>query len=358
MRLLIETLFPNEMYVDMGGFSVSVPTAITYIFEWVFHIFFITICTLWRRFGQPRIQDFSLNDPQISKRHYQNNQTAFPVAVLFLSSIILPLFLSVATTYFNQQVYSKKQLYWNLHVSCLSTLTANSLQVFVVSILKNLVGKPRPDFISRCMPDYNILLPTPSRTADVSICRNNARGRILQQGFQSYPSGHAAVVSTNFMMLFVLLAKNLKVFKSRDSISAFVYGVPIFMILLVNSTSVSDHRHFMGDVIAGDVIGLASSVASLGLYYKNPFSLNETSYLKPFGPRRFFLNKIAKESLSSRLNSKDVGEFVFDEDIQDNDNANSNENNNDEQKNNPYNTDREQPIPSLKLSSFIKNMKE
>lgn len=356
MKLLVETLFPNDMYIDVSGFSVSVPTSITYIFEWIFHIFFITVCTLWRRFSQPRIQDFSLNDPQISKRHYPNNQTAFPIIALFLSSIALPFGLGITTTYFNKQVYSKKQLYWNLHVNCLSTLTANSLQVFVVSILKNLVGKPRPDFISRCSPDYNLQLPTPSRTADVSVCRNIARGRVLQVGFQSFPSGHAAVVSTNFTMLFVLLAKNLKVFKSRDSISGFVYGIPIFMILLVNSTSISDHRHFMSDVIAGDVIGLASSFASLGLYYKNPLMLNEASYLKPYGPRRFFLNRVSQQSASSKLNHGDIGEFVFDEDIDDN--ASQNKANNDETKDNHYNSDREQPVASLKLSSFLRNGKE
>lgn len=354
MRLFIETLFPSEMYVDVGGFSVSVPTFVTYLFEWMFHIFFIAVCILWQRFGQPRVQDFSLNDPQISKKHYPNNQTAFPTVVLFLTSMLLPFFLSFTITYFNNQVHSKKQLYWNLHITSLSTLTANSLQLFVVSIFKNLVGKPRPDFISRCIPDYNILLPTPSRTTDVSICRNKAKGRLLQQGFQSFPCGHAAVTTTNFMMLFVLLAKNFKVFKSRDSLTEFVYGTPIFAIFLVNATSVSDHRHFMADVIAGDIIGLAASIASLCVYYKDSFILNETSYLKPFGPRRFFLNKVSEESLSARLNSEGIGEFIFDDDIEFTDINKSSE----ASKKNVFNSDRQQTIPSLKLSSFLNNMNE
>lgn len=372
MQYLINIIFKNDMFADVGGLTLSIPTLASYVLEWMFHIFFIIICIVLRRFTQPRIQDFSLLDPSISKRYYANNLTAFPVFLLFISAIFLPFCISFFINYQNKRVYSIKQKLWNIHTNGLAILFANSLQVFLVSVLKSLVGKPRPDLISRCNPDYNIPTTNPARVVDVTVCRNNARGVLLLQGFQSFPSGHAAAASTNFIILFVTIARNFNIFnKKKDSISLLGYGFPLVMILIINATSVSDHRHFIGDVIAGDILGFFASLVSLNLYYKNPLKFNQNSYLKPFGPRRFFMN-----SQGSSVNKEGV--FIFDEDeegeevgedsksnfkmhtnsannLTNSSNGVNNENNNNDKTKHNHQQNTE---PSLRLSSLIGLRKE
>ncbi len=65
--------------------------------------------------------------------------------------------------------------------------------------MKNLFGKPRPDMISRCQPDVsNVQDYVVSRYAfgdgflvSAAICQQTDIG-ILNDGFRSFPSGHAS----------------------------------------------------------------------------------------------------------------------------------------------------------------------
>lgn len=58
--------------------------------------------------------------------------------------------------------------------------------------LKNAIGKPRPDIVSRCKPDPD-LLENPSFTlVNATICDPNVEHHILADGFKSFPSGHSS----------------------------------------------------------------------------------------------------------------------------------------------------------------------
>ncbi len=69
---------------------------------------------------------------------------------------------------------------------------------------KNLVGKPRPDLLARCNPDFSRLLSSTAggigdqvdegiNLISWTICRNP--GSTLDDGFRSFPSGHSSCMS-------------------------------------------------------------------------------------------------------------------------------------------------------------------
>lgn len=74
-----------------------------------------------------------------------------------------------------------------------------ALAMLITDSLKNLMGKPRPDMLSRCDPDLALLEAEGIGRGLVTwnICRNLEKGvgigfDDLRDGFRSFPSGHAS----------------------------------------------------------------------------------------------------------------------------------------------------------------------
>jgi diacylglycerol diphosphate phosphatase / phosphatidate phosphatase len=74
------------------------------------------------------------------------------------------------------------------HVSILGLLISLALTVFITDVVKNSVGRPRPDLIARCKPKEN----TPSHTLlTIEVC-TETNHHVLQDGWRSFPSGHSS----------------------------------------------------------------------------------------------------------------------------------------------------------------------
>jgi diacylglycerol diphosphate phosphatase/phosphatidate phosphatase len=74
----------------------------------------------------------------------------------------------------------------------------------ITDIIKNTVGRPRPDLISRCRPQKG----TPEHELlTISIC-TQTNEHILQEGWRSFPSGHSsfAFAGLGFLTLYALFA--------------------------------------------------------------------------------------------------------------------------------------------------------
>lgn len=75
-----------------------------------------------------------------------------------------------------------------VHVSILGLIATLFITAFVTDVIKNAVGRPRPDLISRCGPERG----TPDHAlVSYTVC-NATNEHILHEGWRSFPSGHSS----------------------------------------------------------------------------------------------------------------------------------------------------------------------
>lgn len=88
-----------------------------------------------------------------------------------------------------------------LHVSFLGLAASLMTTPVLTDIIKNAVGRPRPDLIARCIPEAG----TPEhKLVTFSVC-TQTNEHILQEGWRSFPSGHSsfAFAGLGFLSLYV-----------------------------------------------------------------------------------------------------------------------------------------------------------
>lgn len=74
------------------------------------------------------------------------------------------------------------------HVTILGFLVTVMLTSFLTDVLKNAIGRPRPDFISRCMPRKG----TPGNVLVAWTVCTQTDDHKLQDAWRSFPSGHSS----------------------------------------------------------------------------------------------------------------------------------------------------------------------
>jgi len=156
----------------------------------------------------PHYHPFSLVDLSISYPFLGDTVT---VRTLYLSTIIAPIIIiflvvlllvpgfSVGRTFPRGALLQRKL--WELYAGWMGLALSLITQFLLVQGLKNAVGKPRPDMLQRCDPDLSDLArfsiggygqPITDRWVLVNqtICQQPDKA-VLDDGFRSFPSGHA-----------------------------------------------------------------------------------------------------------------------------------------------------------------------
>ena len=148
-------------------------------------------------------------DPDISFPYVKNQKVS--TSVLFVVSLVAPaILIALVSLIFvrsppapergsKSQVWKKKLWEWNvgwmgLGLSC-------AITALFTNALKLLIGRPRPDLLSRCNPNLaeissHVLGGISDQISEgtlvsSTICLQTGHG-ILKDGFQSFPSGHAS----------------------------------------------------------------------------------------------------------------------------------------------------------------------
>jgi membrane-associated phospholipid phosphatase len=113
-----------------------------------------------------------------------------------------------------------KRKLWEWFTGWLGLAMSCAATWLITSGLKNLIGKPRPDLIARCMPDMDRFTQfavtgypiTPANAALVSagICSQPDQG-ILDDGWRSWPSGHSSFSAAGLVYLSLFLASKLAI---------------------------------------------------------------------------------------------------------------------------------------------------
>jgi diacylglycerol diphosphate phosphatase / phosphatidate phosphatase len=73
-------------------------------------------------------------------------------------------------------------------VTILGLLVTLALSSFLTDIIKNAVGRPRPDLISRCKPEKG----TPENALVTFQVCSESNLHVLHEGWRSFPSGHSS----------------------------------------------------------------------------------------------------------------------------------------------------------------------
>ena len=87
--------------------------------------------------------------------------------------------------------YKFKDRLWELNCGILGLLLSSGAAFVITNALKNATGKPRPDFIARCLPKANSADRDVFGLSDDSICTQEDH-YIMKDGFRSFPSGHSS----------------------------------------------------------------------------------------------------------------------------------------------------------------------
>ncbi|KAJ5569476.1 uncharacterized protein N7459_008906 [Penicillium hispanicum] len=145
-------------------------------------------------------------------------------------------------------------------VTVLGLLVALMLTIFLTDVVKNAVGRPRPDLLSRCKPSRgtagNVLVAW-------TVCTQPDQ-HILQEGWRSFPSGHS---SFSFSGLGFFCGQ-MHVFRPRTDLGRCLLAFfPLLCALMIAISRLDDYRHDVWDVTCGGLLGMLMAWFSYRRYY-------------------------------------------------------------------------------------------
>ncbi len=151
------------------------------------------------------------------------------------------------------------------HVTLLGLFISVFLTSLLTDIIKNAVGRPRPDLIARCKPK----LGTPEHElVTISVCTETDH-HTLHDGWRSFPSGHSSWAFAGLGYLALFLAGQLHVFRPHaDLARVLIVLTPILGALLIAISRLADYRHDVFDVTCGSLLGMLIAYFSYRRYYR------------------------------------------------------------------------------------------
>ncbi|KAJ6125764.1 hypothetical protein N7523_003384 [Penicillium sp. IBT 18751x] len=172
-------------------------------------------------------------------------------------------------------------------VTMLGLLVALMLTSFLTDLIKNAVGRPRPDLLSRCKPargtSANVLVAW-------TVCTETNQ-HILQEGWRSFPSGHSSFSFAGLGYFSLFLCGQMHVFRPRTDLSRCLLGFfPLLCALMVAISRLDDYRHDVWDVTCGGLLGMLVGWFSYRRYYPplrsvfcdEPWNKTESSAIEEF----------------------------------------------------------------------------
>ncbi|KAF2239672.1 PAP2-domain-containing protein [Viridothelium virens] len=204
----------------------------------------------------PFHQMFSLDDTRIQYPHADPERV--PVFWLLLFAGFLPLGILVVWS-----ILLRPGLH-RAHVTILGLFISVLVTNLITDIIKNAVGRPRPDLLSRCKPK----LDTPNHElVTVDVCTETNHHK-LHDGWRSFPSGHSSFSFSGLGYLSLFLAGQLRVLRPRtDLVRLLITAAPLVGAFLVAVSRIEDYRHDKYDVTAGSLLGLLVAFLTYRRYY-------------------------------------------------------------------------------------------
>lgn len=150
------------------------------------------------------------------------------------------------------------------HVTILGWLISMILTMFITDVVKNAVGRPRPDLIARCKPAPG----TPAhKLVTYKVC-TETNHHILHDGWRSFPSGHSSFAFSGLGYLALFIAGQCHVYRPRADLARVLLALgPLLGAALIAISRCEDYRHDVYDVSVGSVLGMAVAHYTYRRYY-------------------------------------------------------------------------------------------
>ncbi|RDW75459.1 hypothetical protein BP6252_06601 [Coleophoma cylindrospora] len=174
------------------------------------------------------------------------------------------------------------------HVTILGFIISLALSSFITDVVKNAVGRPRPDLISRCKPAEGT---NPNILVTISVCTETDH-HTLHDGWRSFPSGHSSFSFAGLGYLALYFCGQMHVFRPRTDLGrALLAFAPLLGAAMIAISRCEDYRHDVYDVTCGSILGLSVAFFSYRRYYPRlrsakcdePFASRETTFNEGFG---------------------------------------------------------------------------
>lgn len=202
----------------------------------------------------PMPNEFTLNDPSI--QYDMAVKETVPDALCLILAVVMPaIYISLSLIANNPR---KNRMYL-MNMSLLGLFMAFTLNGMLTNIWKLWLARPRPDFLSRCIPKDGTPTDIP---VTIDVCTNDQL-HIIMDGFKSLPSGHSSSSFVGLTYFSLWLSGQLRSFRR---------GAPTYLVLLSFSpmllasyiaiSRVRDYRHRYSDVFFGALLG-----TSIALYH-------------------------------------------------------------------------------------------
>ncbi|KAF8243647.1 acid phosphatase/Vanadium-dependent haloperoxidase, partial [Wilcoxina mikolae CBS 423.85] len=234
-------------------------SARAYIPDW-FGVLLLALQNLAILFFEPFHRLFSLDDRRISFPHADPERV--PVPYLLFYACALPMLTITLCILLTPSSSAKSH---KLHVAVLGLTTSLLLASFITDVIKNTVGRPRPDLLARCKATPG----TPEhKLVDWHVCTETDH-HTLHDGFRSFPSGHSSFSWAGLGYLSLFLAGQMGALRrGRGLARAVVAALPSVGAALITISRTEDYRHDVWDVSTGTAIGVVCAVFCYRRYFR------------------------------------------------------------------------------------------
>ncbi|KAH7355545.1 phosphatidic acid phosphatase type 2/haloperoxidase [Pyrenochaeta sp. MPI-SDFR-AT-0127] len=206
--------------------------------------------------AEPFHRMFFLDNLAIGYPHAEIERV--PVSWLFIYAGAIPLGTLVAWALLTRPGTHKA------HVTILGWFVSLILTLFITDVVKNAVGRPRPDLIARCKPEPG----TPAnQLVTFEVCTEKDH-HVLHDGWRSFPSGHSSFSFSGLGYLALFIAGQCHVYRPRADLARVLLALtPLLGAALIAISRCEDYRHDVYDVSVGSVLGMAVAHYTYRRYY-------------------------------------------------------------------------------------------
>ncbi|KAI1499915.1 PAP2 superfamily protein [Biscogniauxia marginata] len=216
----------------------------------------LTAYLLIQFFVEPFHRMFFINNLNIAFPHAEVERVPVYLNIVYAAFIplaVLLLYNSAARASFHKH-----------HNTILGLAIALILSSFLTDVVKNMVGRPRPDLIARCKPAAGT---KPNVLVTIDVCTETAH-HTLHDGWRSFPSGHSSFSFSGLGYLALFLSGQLRIFRDkRDLGRSLICLSPLVGATMIAISRCQDYRHDVYDVCVGSVLGFTVGFWSYRRYW-------------------------------------------------------------------------------------------